>query len=236
MAGERRAQRVDELDGVERRVAAGDDRGDLPAAQTQGGGRRALGHAEQPVAVASCSGAGSRSRTNSAGAPRRAMRFEKAFARRALGSWCRASGTRAKRPSLGATAQVWRSVMGRSAACPSAACAATMRSAASSKDSSTSSQWGRMSGAVERGGGRVLPVMVLVPLFMGMVTSGALQRSPGMENGGDVSRVRCAGRGQGRRGLRRGGEPRTTAECDAQTASRDDYRAPPRSDQPATAV
>jgi hypothetical protein len=40
-----------------------------------------------------------------------------------------------------------------------------------------------MSGAVESGGGSVLPAMVWCPLFMGMVTSGARGRSPESEIG-----------------------------------------------------
>ena len=56
--------------------------------------------------------------------------------------------------------------MGRSAASPSAACAAMMRSAAWSNDSSTSTQCGGMSGAVRSGGGNWLPMWIEVPLVI----------------------------------------------------------------------
>ncbi len=54
-----------------RRNVAADDPSHVPSSQ---------------LAVAICSGAGSRSRTNSAGAPRRAIRFENALLRSALDS------------------------------------------------------------------------------------------------------------------------------------------------------
>ncbi len=56
--------------------------------------------------------------------------------------------------------------MGRSAASPSAACAAMMRAAAWSNESSTSSQCGRMSGPFGVAEGDCCPRFVVVPLVM----------------------------------------------------------------------